>query len=62
MRKNRQYENVPGIVPVRLDRHTVVYAKREKVEACGGVEGYLKWFNGKRTGSKGEISVLSDLS
>jgi hypothetical protein len=38
----------PDRVPLRLDRHTVVYARRNRVEERGGIEGYVRWFNENR--------------
>lgn len=54
-------ETAPDLIPVRIDRHTVVYAKRKKVEACGGVEGYVEWFKGNRVAPPGNIYVLAEL-
>jgi hypothetical protein len=45
-------------VPVRIDRNTVLYVRREKIEAHGGVENYIKWFAGHRTGKEGDINAL----
>jgi hypothetical protein len=56
----RKKETLADMVPVRIDRNTVVYPKREAVEARGGVEGYVKWFLESRTTSRGDINALAE--
>lgn len=51
-------ETFPEIIPVRIDLRTVAYPTREKVEECGGVEGYIRRFNEKRSASKGDMQSL----
>ncbi|MDR2774025.1 MAG: hypothetical protein LBC19_04655 [Tannerella sp.] len=55
---NHEKKKHPAIVPVRFDRHTVVYARREKVEELGGKEAYIRWFNKNRM-TFGDINSLA---
>ncbi|MDR2139821.1 MAG: hypothetical protein LBP50_09775 [Tannerella sp.] len=54
-------EKQTEMIPVPVDRHTVVYARRKNIEKRGGVEGYAEWFRKNRAEPKASIRVLYDL-
>ncbi|MDR2627207.1 MAG: hypothetical protein LBC40_04150 [Dysgonamonadaceae bacterium] len=58
--KRKQAKMADATIPIRIDRHTVVYVGREKLKRHGGKKKYIKWFNEVWKHAQGNLRDLAE--